>query len=408
MEPDANREWHLEIDGVRKGPVSERRLLSDRELGLLDDSSLVWTESFEDWVALGSLSFGDKSADHPTSTSPDSEEPVYPSDPIVKCVWSGEERPQSEMLPFGEVWIAPEHREVFVQNLAETGTSPDIPMEGFPFPTTLSLDTVLGQSFRIFSAQWKAILILCLAIHGPTQLVMEVISRHFLWAPEIGDDAFGMSYSLTLYSIWGPVLLGLGSIILVGSFVAASLYAMTCDRWKGRSELEAGTLLRSGLENFPRVLLTRLFLHALYLIAGATLSFLAFQSFEAGAFLILLAFVIVGGLSIRLHSGEAIAVLEGRGGSWALGRSWQLTRRNFWRITGYRLLVYLPIGAIGVLSGFLLEIPVPILQNFVVAALVSTILTIPTAFASVFEMILAIHLQAKESDQKEEPPASDS
>jgi len=404
MEPDPTREWHFEMEGVRKGPVSERKLLADRELGLLEDSTLVWTSGMDDWAELSSIRFGEN-LPRPLPGKPskpeEDEAPVDYSDPLVPCAWSGKKKKQSEMLPFGEVWVAPEHRNAFVQQLAESGKSPDIPLEGYPFPAPLTLETVLGQSFQIFGAQWKAIVILCISIYGPTQLVIELLTRYVFSSPVLDSENPEDLFTFSMLSIWGPASLNLVSGVLIGAFVSAALFSMTWQRWDGRSELEAGGLLRTGVSNFLGVFLTRLILYFLYVITGAVLGLLLFQGatdMAAYFFFAMIAFVIIVFLSVRLTTAEPVSVLERKGGGLALGRSWELTRGNFWRIVGYRLLVLIPIGMISGVVGYILEIPIPVFQNFFAAAVVTTLITIPSAFSSVFEMVLAIHLKARETN----------
>lgn len=404
MEPDNTREWYYESDGERKGPVSERRMLADRELSLLDGDTLVWTSGLEDWVKLDdALEMSTNPVPRPAAASPEAtvsaglstEDPGRePGEPVETCAWSGEIHPRSGMLPFGESWVAPAHREAFVQHLAETGESPDVPMEGYPFPDSLTLDTVFGQCFRIFGAQWKTILILTVGIYGPVTLVTEFLSRNVLrdfLLPESDTETFTSS----LLDIWVPISLGMVTEIFIGAFVAAGLFSMTRDRWHGKSELETGDLFAAGWRNLGRVLLTRLLLYGLYIGIGATAGFAIASGGGLGPifFLGMLAFVLIVVLTVRLTSAEPLSVIERRAGSRALARSWELTRGNFWRILGYRLLVLVSAGMIAGVVGLVVEIPLPVFQNFLTAAIIATLVAIPTSFVCVFETVLAIHLK---------------
>ncbi len=395
MEPDDTREWYYELEGVRKGPVSERRLRADFERDVLTSETLVWTSGLEDWAPLGSIQFSDEATAQPVELS-DSSAASELEDPIVTCAFSGEQHPESQMLPFGESWVTPEHRDAFVQHLAESGDSPDVPLEGFPFPTTFTLETVFGQCFRIFGAQWKAIAIFCVSLYGPCYLVVEFLNyRVFNQAFSVEKDGFATTSLLG--SIWGPVFFGIGVEIFLGSFVAAGLFVLTKDRWEGKSEKETGDLIREGAQRFLPVLGTRLLLFLLYFAIGGILGVLIFAAegismiFPVAA----VTFVLFAFLGTRLTSAEALSVILGKGGNPALQSSWALTQGSFWKVLGYRILLFIPLGVVGGVISLIVEIPTPLLQNLVTSAILSTLIAIPTAFTSIFEMVLAIHLKAK-------------
>jgi uncharacterized RDD family membrane protein YckC len=49
-------EWYYAVNGNQMGPISEHKLLQKRASGEIGDAVLVWTQSLDDWVPMGSVS----------------------------------------------------------------------------------------------------------------------------------------------------------------------------------------------------------------------------------------------------------------------------------------------------------------------------------------------------------------
>jgi len=154
MEHRPGRQWFYESEGERQGPVGETRLGDLRRDGIITDSTLIWSDGMEGWTPCEAVF-----------------EEGDPGDPLVTCAVSGERRPQSRMLPFGDRWVAPEHKETFVQQLREGEDRVVEPIEGVPFPTNLRLDAVLVQSWRILENQWKEILGMAAIVWTPEMVL---------------------------------------------------------------------------------------------------------------------------------------------------------------------------------------------------------------------------------------------
>ncbi len=96
-------EWYYEKAGKQNGPIDAADLVRLFEAGDLSLTSLVWREGLADWMPL-------EKAD--ILKNEQGEE-------LAVCAHSGEVRPKSEMVPYGERWVLPDHREDFVQHLME-------------------------------------------------------------------------------------------------------------------------------------------------------------------------------------------------------------------------------------------------------------------------------------------------
>lgn len=405
MERDPTREWHYEKDGDRVGPISERRLDELRELGEISDETLVWADGLSDWRPLRSAFDVKGPAVDPPSPADGERDAVTdepgedPDDPLVECAFSGERRPRSRMLPFGEQWVAPEHKDDFIQQLSESGESYSPPLDGYPFAPTLSLEGVFGQAFRIFGAQWREIILFVLCLWGPVYVVIEFLSWEVLTGlgENVPEGDLEVGFSLYMGSIWGNLFLVYGAELLVGSFVAGGVFALTRDRWRGKGTVEFADLFRLGRESFGKVLLTRFMLFCLFALFGGGVAMFGFMAGEVGAIFlfVLIALVLIVFFAIRLTSAESMSLLIGRGGSAAFGKSWSLTKERFWLIFGLRFLLLISVGFATGAFAMIPEIPLPVFQNFFTSAIISTILGIPAAFVSVFEMILSLHLFEK-------------
>jgi uncharacterized RDD family membrane protein YckC len=49
-------EWYYAVNGNQMGPISEHKLLQKRASGEIGAAVLVWTQSLDDWVPMGSVS----------------------------------------------------------------------------------------------------------------------------------------------------------------------------------------------------------------------------------------------------------------------------------------------------------------------------------------------------------------
>ncbi|MDF1741548.1 MAG: RDD family protein [Verrucomicrobiales bacterium] len=103
--------FYTDKDAIQLGPVDDSALLGLNRSGAINSRSLVWQEGMAEWASFRSVAEG---------LYRDSESNV-PLE-IGVCAHSGQIYPVSEMIPYGEALIGPEHKEAFVQTLMESGT----------------------------------------------------------------------------------------------------------------------------------------------------------------------------------------------------------------------------------------------------------------------------------------------
>ena len=104
--------WHYAIDDDKRGPVSADEIARLNLEGTISGDTLLWKEGMEDWQPYRNVA----NEIHAFATGVAEEN----LDTAV-CAYSGKILPRPEMVPYGDVFIAPEHKDAFVQQLMETG-----------------------------------------------------------------------------------------------------------------------------------------------------------------------------------------------------------------------------------------------------------------------------------------------
>ncbi len=174
--------WFYRQNGENIGPVGISAIKARLVGGQLLEDTLVWTEGMDDWVPLSQVpELHEQDGDH------------------AVCAVTGERRPKDELLPFGDHWVLPEHREALVQQIEESGNE-----------TVVSADLVgkdvpefrpVGRVARVASAFLKA-QIGCYA----TLLLFTLL---MLWEVSLGDlgsMAFGVAGIGLLISYLGTII----------------------------------------------------------------------------------------------------------------------------------------------------------------------------------------------------------
>ncbi|MCB1093100.1 MAG: DUF4328 domain-containing protein, partial [Verrucomicrobiae bacterium] len=108
-------EWYAAKEGTQLGPLTEPSLAEMVRSGELSGESLVWREGLADWMPLATAR---------PDWFPDSPAPASQiGEAMATCSVSGTVLHQSQMLQYGNEWVAPEFKEAFLQELRE-GAAP--------------------------------------------------------------------------------------------------------------------------------------------------------------------------------------------------------------------------------------------------------------------------------------------
>lgn len=363
----SERFWFYESEGNRLGPVTEKHLAELFDLGAVRRETLVWSEGMSDWQDYATVM--------PTFEGAGSVEPM--DEEMETCAFSGKRLPISQMLPFGEQWIAPEHREDFIQRLEEGGGEVAVPLPGYPFAPRLTLASLISTAWEIWSAQWGLLVLFAGAINAPFLLAVVFLAGS---GPERVNPIGQLSSQLVN--------------LIAGAFVGAGLFAYALDRWKGGGAWDVPRLFREAKHHFGKVLYTRI-LVSIIVFPGAFL--MGFIAVASGSFPVVLVVLILAGSLLtyvgnRLMTAEAFSLVIGRGGGAATRRSWERTRGRFWQLFLYRLVLYSPVVMVSGALGALAALP-PLNHPFsnVAAAVLGVCLGTPCI---VFEIVVALHLEA--------------
>lgn len=371
--PRMSSVWYYESEGSRQGPVSRMKIEELIGLGAIRDETLVWTEGMTDWRPCSEVAELKPSASSEATPVDESE--------LETCAYSGKRLPRSAMLPFGDEWVAFEHRQEFIQRLQEGREETEDPLPGYPFAAGLNVESLASQSWTIWTKQLGLIMGFAVILWLPVDLLVEFLGRTSLPTSSAVQNLANF---------------------FVGCFVNAGVLAYALHRWTGGGRWSLGRFLRGAGEYYGKILFTR-FLFGLMLVP----LFIPFGIAVVGAggsvggliFVGILAFVLVAFLGTRLGSAEPLAVILNEGGPAAIKQSWTVSRGRFWRLLLYRTIVYVPVMILT--GGMLWAATVPGLDYLPVRVLLAVIANAVSTFYVVFEMVIALHLQANPLPPKE-------
>lgn len=122
MEPD----WYYAHHNEPRGPITGSELLALERSGVLQPGTLVWRTGLASWQPWSSV------ADHVRVAAAGGVDvrsagpPVVPAETggpaaveMAVCAYSGQTRPISLMVRYGDRWVSLEHKQAFLQSLRE-------------------------------------------------------------------------------------------------------------------------------------------------------------------------------------------------------------------------------------------------------------------------------------------------
>lgn len=300
--------------------------------------------------------------------------------------------------------------------------------ENSNFLRPMSIGEILDNTFKIYGRNLLSILVFSAVIAGVFSIISGLITYQMMptsmpmvnssWmdllenpdmAPAIGPNDL-RDFIPQFFAFQGVmILLAIINVVFIKPFVEAGIINVTYKDIKGQRQIVAQGL-RSTLKKFGKLILTSLSLIPYYIGVAIVLVILTILFFIplvlsgvamssdptsgriAGfAFLLFIAIVIMAALAIL--SGLFViftyhgATIEDVSGFSAIGRSFKLVGKKFWRVLGVSLLIYLIVGIIVLALTFITRItalfsPNPMLADFsmgfVITAFISPINYIAT------------------------------
>lgn len=113
-------DYYYALNGQQAGPVPEEQLTSLLQTGTINASTLVWRDGMADWQPLSTV-LGPVAAAVPAQPPPASFS--TPGEATQVCAVSGRSFPVSQMVKFGDVWVAGMYRDQYLQRLREGAVS---------------------------------------------------------------------------------------------------------------------------------------------------------------------------------------------------------------------------------------------------------------------------------------------
>lgn len=117
-------EWYYAINQQKYGPAGAAELAELGRKGTILADDLVWREGMQEWLPFRRTA-GEiyRLAGAPADAGDDEEASEVDAVETAVCAHSSRVLPKSELIPYGDRWIDPEHKDAFLQGLMETGGS---------------------------------------------------------------------------------------------------------------------------------------------------------------------------------------------------------------------------------------------------------------------------------------------
>ncbi|MCB1231570.1 MAG: RDD family protein [Verrucomicrobiae bacterium] len=112
-------DWYYAINDQKYGPADRAQLVDLGRKGTILADDLVWHEGMGEWRPFRQVA---GEIYRPSAEETVAEGEISP-DPVetAVCAHSSKVLPKSELMPYGESWIDPDHKDAFLQKLRETG-----------------------------------------------------------------------------------------------------------------------------------------------------------------------------------------------------------------------------------------------------------------------------------------------
>lgn len=378
-------EWHYELKRRSEGPVSAAKLLELRQAGIVREDTLIWGDSLEGWTKFADC------REVIARTAQIEDLGLVPAEegagPMAVCAWSGNTYPEAEMLRYGDRWVAPEYKDLFVQSLQEGQSYDPFPGDHETRVTNLDFVTILTQSFSIWKSNFWVIFVATLIVWLPFDLV-----QYFRPPPVSYEEPGGIAGFFHL--LWAPenrsVQMLQNFLTIVSSGAAMSIAHET---WRRKPSVTINSALLAGLKNWLRLFGTDL-LFGLFAMLLAIPGVLLIVTGHWATIAIGVAYLIVvlGIFCVRNGFSSSIAISEACGGSFALGKSREITRGRFWRVLLFQGIVLGATYGFVFASSFVYFLPYT--DNLAVTLIQSMAINLILTFSWVEICVLHRHLEA--------------
>lgn len=277
-------------------------------------------------------------------------EPREEEDPIRTCAYTGERRPESQMVRIGKHYVVAEYKDAAVQFLQQ-GNEFDPPGTDMQAPPVRFMP-LLVKSWDIFRQHWLLLFLISVTVNLPLNLLQQFAATK-------------------VDPVEGGLRLLFFSVALNGIFASvgtAAAYAAISRIWAGKAPTYGNSWFVA-MARLGTVVLASILVTALTMVGFA--------------------FCVIPGIiaSVWLAFTLCIVMDEGRAAWPAVERSAQIARGRFWPIFLYFIGVTLPLTVFV----FLYEIVAhfaPVMAHWVLRGVALTVLSTPLLLVTVFTFVL--------------------
>ena len=284
---------------------------------------------------------------------------------------------------------------------------------------TMSIGEILDNTFKVYGRNFLSILAFSTVIGGIFSVIIGLVTHQMMptsmtsnsWTnflenpnmvPEVGPDALADMLP-QLFAFQGVmILLSIVNGVFIKPFIQGGIINLTYNDIKGQ-KLNIRQGLIAALKKFWKLVLTSLSLIPYYIgvaivliiltvlfVIPLVLSGVAMSNDPTGGrvagFVFMLFITIVLMMVIAILSNIFVTftyhgtAIEDICGFSAIGRSFKLVSKKFWRVLGISLLVYLIVGIIGIVLIFISGItsivsPNPLLGDFAIGFVMTAFIT---------------------------------
>lgn len=339
------KEWHFLDGDEQRGPVTEGHLVQLRNAGTLGRDTLVWKDGMEEWLPIHSVTLNE------TGDAAGSILASAAENEVAVCAVSGRKMLKSDMLAYGESWIAPDRKGEFLQRLRESAPIGSVGSTGDDVNQAqgnLGFGYMMRRSYLLFHQNIAMLLGLYFVVWLPCNFLMEYVDYHY-----IGAENFKGSYKLQRFFDNFIGIIAFGAVVHF-------LFCRT-----NQQNVTFGEAMGNGFKCWGKLWVTR-FLVSLCVILS------------------LIALIIPGiYVLVRLAVAPTVVVTEDNWATDAIRRSFELTKGRFWAVFGYGCLIF---GSLVVLAS-ILAIPivfVPSLDNWFASAVFACLVGVLEIYIVVF------------------------
>ena len=210
----------------------------------------------------------------------------------------------------------------------------------------MGVGEILDAAIRLYRAEWKSLMAIVAIALVPITFLQAFLTRST--GSPFSTEAVSANVDATLIT---SVVLGIIQVLVIQPFLTAAVEKASADVYLGH-EVLVGPTFRYAVSRIHSILWITILMMLVVLVPGVVLVIFGALGAEEVAIvlgIIMVVFLII--VFVRFVFGSTVLVVEGKKGSKALRRSWELAKGSFWKIVGTLLLAGIMASVVeGVLS----------------------------------------------------------